>query len=101
MSSIQKVEVVVPTPPTKRALGIILNSLFGLALRTLLVYWFFSSWFPTLGLTYWGLVLPVYIARFLFSSSQARVIPTKYLRRIRRFNWTDDTETEELEEIAR
>lgn len=38
-----------------------------LAILVLLVWWFFAAWFPELGITYWQLVLPVYVYRALNS----------------------------------
>jgi hypothetical protein len=42
-------------------------SAFVLFTATLFVFWFFASWFPELGYTYWQLVLPVFIVRMIFS----------------------------------
>lgn len=39
---------------------------FGIAVRTLIVWWAVAAWFPEYGLTYWQLVLPVCAARMLF-----------------------------------
>jgi hypothetical protein len=97
--SIQKVEIVSPAPAKKKAWGVLLQTLTGLGIRTLLVYWFFSSWFSELGLTYWGLVLPVYIAMFIFRGPTARVIPERYLRRRKWLN-LDGELVEELEEVS-
>lgn len=44
-------------------------TVFGLAVRTLVVWWAVAAWFPEYGLTYWQLVLPVYAARMLFGDS--------------------------------
>lgn len=45
------------------------SGLLALALRTLVVWWFFTAWFPELGLTYWQLILPVYAVRMLIVNS--------------------------------
>lgn len=63
--SYTKVEIIRPkfTPEdwTKK----IIQLLITLALTTLLVWWFFTAWLPELGLTYWQLVLPVFVVRQL------------------------------------
>lgn len=41
----------------------LLAEVIELALKTLFVWWFFAAWFPTLGLTFWQLALPVYVVR--------------------------------------
>lgn len=43
------------------------SAVLNLALITLLLFWFVTSWFPHLGLTYWQLVLPVFVLRSLFA----------------------------------
>lgn len=62
MFDIQKVEIVRANPPF--AFGLFI-ALFGLAFRTLIVWWAVAVWFPEYGLTYWQLVLPVYAFRVL------------------------------------
>ena len=41
--------------------------LLSLAVLTLITWWFFATWFPELGYTYWQLVLPVFVFRALIS----------------------------------
>lgn len=41
--------------------------LLSLAVLTLITWWFFATWFPELGYTYWQLVLPVFAFRALIS----------------------------------
>jgi hypothetical protein len=81
--SIQKVEIVKPAGDPKQAGASIVRWLFSWNLRTLVVFWFVATWFPEWGLTYWALLLPVYIASWLFHTSDARFIPEKYLFRQR------------------
>ena len=81
MSAIQKVEIVIPAVSKERAPRTLVRLLFGLALRVLVVWWFVATWFPELGLTYWGLVLPVWIASWVFTANTGRHIPEKLLRR--------------------
>jgi len=63
--SIQQVEIVKPARSIPEGLGELLGSLFGLALRVLIIWWAVAVWFPEAGLTYWQLVLPVYAVRAL------------------------------------
>lgn len=44
----------------------IIGAVIGIALITLVVFWFVATWFPEWGLTYWQLVLPVFTLRLLF-----------------------------------
>lgn len=81
LSNIQKVEIVNPAPSSKKAWYILLQALIGLNLRVLIVFWFVASWFPELGLTYWALILPVYIAMWIFRAPTARQIPERFLKR--------------------
>jgi hypothetical protein len=43
----------------------IFQGLFMTALLTLIVWWTCTAYCPWLGLTYWGLILPVFAFRFL------------------------------------
>jgi hypothetical protein len=99
LSNIQKVELVTPVPAPKKAWRSLIKLLFGLALRVLFVFWFVSSWFPELGLTYWGLVLPVYIAMWIFRPPSARQISEKYLQRDYWRNPLTDAVEEHLTEL--
>jgi hypothetical protein len=59
------VEIVrVKTTGAELATGIF-QMLFMTALLTLMVWWTLAVYFPQLGLTYWGLILPVFAFRFL------------------------------------
>lgn len=83
--SIQKVEIVVPaikSPPKEYWLLQVVKLGF-LAFRTLIVFWFMATWFPELGLTFWQLVLPVWIATWLFrpNALNGRFIPSERLVR--------------------
>ena len=60
-----KAEIVRPKWSFEDFASNLFAGLIGLALRTLVVWWFFAAWFPELGLTYWQLILPVYAARML------------------------------------
>jgi hypothetical protein len=84
LSAIQKVEIVVPAIklPKRERFALILAKLAHLAGRTLIVFWFAATWFPELGLTYWGLVLPVYIASWLLApiTIRGRFIPADRLQ---------------------
>lgn len=83
MSAIQKVEIVTPAIAKELAPRTLVRLLVGLALRVLVVWWFVATWFPEQGLTYWGLVLPVWIASWIFRGGFARHIPEKKLFRQR------------------
>jgi len=62
-----KVEIVRPKWTSEEWGERIAGSILNIAILTLVVFWFFASWFPELGLTYWQLVLPVSAFRFLIS----------------------------------
>jgi hypothetical protein len=62
-----KAEIVRPKLSATEAFTQLFGSLFNLAIRTLILWWFFAAWFPELGLTYWQLVLPVFAVRTLIS----------------------------------
>lgn len=70
LSAIQKVEIVVPVhkglPKVERWAKLITELLIFLPIKTLLFFWFVASWFPQLGITYWQLLLPVYLAGIAF-----------------------------------
>lgn len=61
-----KAEIIRPKWKAEDWVGNISGALFSVALITLIVFWFFASWFPALGYTYWQLVLPVFAIRLLF-----------------------------------
>lgn len=67
-----KVEIVTPKWTSDKWVTKIFGALFGIALKTLVVWWFFAAWLPELGLTYWQLVLPVYAIVVLFPASGIR-----------------------------
>ena len=96
MSAIQKVEVVVlPIKiPFIERLGVWLAIFLTLNLRALFVFWLVATWFPQLGLTYWQLLLPLYVASWVLSpiSIKGRFIPGRRLRRTSSY----DTAFEEL-----
>jgi hypothetical protein len=85
LSTIQKVEVVVPAIklPKRERLAIYLAKTTFVLFRTLLVFWLAASFAPELGLTYWGLILPVYVASWLFTpiAIRGRFIPQERLQR--------------------
>ena len=58
-----KAEIVRPRWTAEDWTRNIIQALLSLALLTLIVWWFFAAWFPNLGLTYWQLVLPVFVFR--------------------------------------
>lgn len=60
-----KAEIVRPKWSTEEWFTKLFGALLNLALITLVVFWFFAAWFPELGLTYWQLVLPIYVFRSL------------------------------------
>lgn len=62
-----KAEIVRPKWTPNEAFTQVFGSLFNLAVRVLILWWFFATWFPQLGLTYWQLILPVYAFRVLIS----------------------------------
>lgn len=62
-----KAEIVRPKWTSDEWGGLIASAILNIAILTLIVFWFFASWFPELGLTYWQLVLPVFTFRFLIS----------------------------------
>jgi hypothetical protein len=100
LSIIQKVEIVNPAPEPRKSWRLLLQLFIGLNLRVLFVFWFVASWFPELGLTYWALILPVYIAMWIFRAPSARQITAKNLRRHRYQNPISgdiSTEDEEIE----
>ena len=74
-----KVEIVNPSRTTAENLSGIFTGLFGLALRTLIVWWAVASWFPEWGITYWQTVLPVYAIRALIPGSN--LLPRAVLRK--------------------
>ena len=67
-----KAEIVKPAMDAEKWLELIFAALFMVALTTLFGWWFFASWFPEFGLTYWQLVLPVVTIRLLFGSTGVR-----------------------------
>jgi len=85
LSAIQKVEIVVPAirRPKRESVALIISKLLYLGARTLIVFWFVATWFPELGLTYWSLVLPVWIASGIGTpiSIKGRWIPAERLFR--------------------
>lgn len=99
MSAIQKVELVSPAPAPHKAWRLLLQLLFGLMLRVLIVFWFFASWYPELGLTVWQLILPVYISMWIFRGVTSRQISDKYLRRSYWLNSKGDR-VEHVEEVT-
>lgn len=62
-----KAEIVRPKWTTLESFQAIFGAVFNLAVRVLILWWFFAAWFPSLGLTYWQLVLPVFALRTLIS----------------------------------
>lgn len=62
-----KAEIVRPKWSPEEWAAKIIGAFLSLALITLVMFWFFASWFPELGLTYWDLVLPVFAFRGLIS----------------------------------
>lgn len=64
-----KAEIVRPKWKAEDWAGNLFGGVLALALRTLIVWWFFAAWYPELGLTYWQLVLPVYAVRMLLVNS--------------------------------
>ena len=62
-----KAEIVRPKWTPEVWVEKIIGALVGLALNTLIVFWFVATWFPQWGLTYWQLVLPVFTFRSLIS----------------------------------
>jgi len=51
--------------------------LYVLAFRTLIVWWAVAVWFPSFGLTYWQLVLPVYAFTVLTSKVTVKPVLPK------------------------
>lgn len=72
MSSVVQVEVVRPDRGFAHDVGAIVGGLFGLALRTLFVWWAVAVWLPQFGWTYWQLILPVYAIRCLIHPGDFR-----------------------------
>lgn len=64
-----KAEIVQPHWEPEKWFAKIFAAFFGVAFRTLVVWWFFAAWFPEIGLTFWQLVLPVYAIRTLFGNT--------------------------------
>ena len=64
-----KAEIVRPKWKPEEWVANLVTGLLGLALRTLIVWWFFAAWLPEYGLTYWQLVLPVYAVRMLIAGN--------------------------------
>ena len=60
-----KAEIVRPKKSTEENVTAIFTGLFGLAFRTLIVWWALAAWFPEWGITYWQAILPVYAIRIL------------------------------------
>lgn len=90
MSDIQKVEIVQPVhkglPKTETVAKLITALLIALPIKTLFVFWFVATWYPQWGLTFWELLLPVYIAGFLFqplTRFRGRWIPENRLFKLR------------------
>ncbi len=65
-----KVEIVKPVA-NYSPLTNVLSLLTVIAIRVLLIWWAFASFFPELGLTYWQLILPVVAVRSLFGTAPA------------------------------
>ena len=51
-----------------------------LAFRTLIVWWAVAVWFPSFGLTYWQLALPIYAFTVLTSKVELKPILPKGFR---------------------
>lgn len=67
------VEIVREAPSLAANIGAIVGAaIVGPGLTALLAWWFFAAWFPHLGLTWWQLVLPVFVVRGLFGRSRIR-----------------------------
>jgi len=64
-----KAEIVRPKWTAEEWFAHLFGGIISLALRTLVVWWFFAAWYPELGLTFWQLVLPVYAVRMLLVHS--------------------------------
>ena len=62
-----KAEIVRPKWTARESFAQIFAALFNLAIRTLIVWWFFAAVSPVLGLTYWQLALPVFALLHLIS----------------------------------
>ena len=62
-----KAEIVRPKWTPEDWLAKIIGAVLGIAVATLVLFWFVATWFPHLGLTYWQLVLPVFTFRYLIS----------------------------------
>lgn len=60
-----RAEIVRPKRPIEDHVGNFVGGIIFLAFCVLIVWWFFATWFPALGYTYWQLVLPVYAYRIL------------------------------------
>lgn len=65
-----KVEIVKPVDNYHPITNII-SSLVVMAMRVLMIWWAFATFFPELGLTYWQLILPVFAVRGLFGPAPA------------------------------
>lgn len=103
LSAIQKVEIVLPVhsgfPKTETWAKLLTLFLVVLPLKTLLVFWFVATWFPQLGLTYWSLILPVWLAGILFQplGFRGRFIPKNRLWKTR--TTTHDLDTSEVTRV--
>lgn len=62
-----KAEIVRPKWDREEWATKIISGIIHLGLVTLVAFWFFASWFPQFGLTYWQLVLPVFAVRNLIA----------------------------------
>lgn len=60
-----KVEIIQPKWDAEKWASKTFQALFGIAVKTLILWWFFAAWFPGLGYTYWQLVLPVFAISIL------------------------------------
>jgi hypothetical protein len=64
-----KAEIVRPKRNTTDDLVSIVKSLFTLAIRVLVIWWFVAAWFPEYGITYWQAILAVAAIRMLVTST--------------------------------
>jgi len=62
-----KAEIVRPKRPMPEHVAEVIGGLITLALKVLAVWWFFAAWYAEFGLTYWQLVLPVWVVLFVTS----------------------------------
>ena len=75
-AAVVQVEVVRELPEASEIVSrVIAYVIANVGITSLLAWWFFASWFPELGITWWSLVLPVWTIRFLFAGN-----PIKFWR---------------------